>query len=350
MHVGEPSTRAAEAIFGGPSHLCAIAAGKVYCAGRTNFAADGPRAGGASSAPYGGGTTSRFTALTEVTGLPYVVEVADGNDHTCVRARDGAVWCWGAGRFGQVGPGSRGGTTPVAVPLEGRALELSVGHRTTCAVVEGGRLYCWGELRLGQCVEEQRDTLGQSVCFVREPSALPLDGVTDVGVGARQACALAAGSVYCFRTSTDAPAQITRVATIADALAIEVGWAHACVRTTAGAVWCWREADASPTRVTDGVAALHLGAAAGLDLLLRDRRSGAAPRSVVARRTAGGRPRRSARARGRVVSDDGRGDGRVRPLRGRRRTLRRIPLERRDVPRAVRPSMASLRVARDRRE
>lgn len=265
---GEPSTRAAEAIFGGPSHLCAIAAGKVYCAGRTNFAADGPRAGGASSAPYGGGTTSRFTALTEVTGLPYVVEVADGNDHTCVRARDGAVWCWGAGRFGQVGPGSRGGTTPVAVPLEGRALELSVGHRTTCAVVEGGRLYCWGELRLGQCVEEQRDTLGQSVCFVREPSAVPLDGVTDVGVGARQACALAAGSVYCFRTSTDAPAQITRVATIANALAIEVGWAHACVRTTAGAVWCWREDDASPTRVTDGVAALHLGAAAGLDLLL----------------------------------------------------------------------------------
>lgn len=63
--------------------------------------------------------TIRLTATpTVVPGLPPTVTYADlgaGATHACALTNTGQVWCWGLSDRGQVGDGSRGSATPVAI-------------------------------------------------------------------------------------------------------------------------------------------------------------------------------------------------------------------------------------------
>ena len=75
----------------------------------------------------------------------------DGADgFACALGRDGAVHCWGGGRFGQLG------TEPVAwrgaaARVEGLppAVEIALGASFACALTTEGQVYCWGSNREG---------------------------------------------------------------------------------------------------------------------------------------------------------------------------------------------------------
>jgi alpha-tubulin suppressor-like RCC1 family protein len=73
-------------------------------------------------------------------------QVSGGESHTCGVTTSARAFCWGYGRYGQIGDGktvSRFRPTPVA---GGHSFShVSGGERHTCGVNTEKRAYCWGE-------------------------------------------------------------------------------------------------------------------------------------------------------------------------------------------------------------
>ncbi|MSP24826.1 MAG: hypothetical protein EXR75_06590 [Myxococcales bacterium] len=141
------------------------------------------------------GAESAATVDTEITAG--FASFALGSRHGCGVNDDGAVMCWGANDFGQLGTGDLvSHEKPVAVSGLADVAERKVGANHSCARTGGGELWCWGKNDRGQL---GRGTLGVS--------------------------------------------SAARVAGIADAEQLGVGEAFACARTRAGLVLCWGAGD-----------------------------------------------------------------------------------------------------------
>jgi alpha-tubulin suppressor-like RCC1 family protein len=83
--------------------------------------------------------------LYPVPNLTQVQEVAAGNLHFCART-DHEVFCWGDGRFGQLGSVrvDRAPTPRRVLDLPERAADIDAHGYTSCAVLVSGDVYCWG--------------------------------------------------------------------------------------------------------------------------------------------------------------------------------------------------------------
>jgi alpha-tubulin suppressor-like RCC1 family protein len=130
-------------ISAGASHMCVFTADTLaWCWGDNRFG------------QLGLGDTNGRTTPTRLDSslLSNVTQVAAGGRHTCALRNDGAILCWGDNRFGQLGLGDR---DPRLVPTEVSALghDVSVlyaGGAHTCAINTDGAVYCWGDNRYGQ--------------------------------------------------------------------------------------------------------------------------------------------------------------------------------------------------------
>ena len=114
---------------------------------------------GANESGQTGQTVSPLAPVatpTQVAGSGYTAVSVGGTDlserpasHACALA-GGAVLCWGANNFGQLGRGSA--SDPSSVPTVvagGRTYNaITAGTRTSCATASDG-LYCWGSAILG---------------------------------------------------------------------------------------------------------------------------------------------------------------------------------------------------------
>jgi alpha-tubulin suppressor-like RCC1 family protein len=79
----------------GALHACALVAGGVVCWGNNMHG------------QLGRGTRSLREAPAPVAGLPAdIVEIAAGGTHSCARASDHTLWCWGENKHGQLGDGT----------------------------------------------------------------------------------------------------------------------------------------------------------------------------------------------------------------------------------------------------
>jgi alpha-tubulin suppressor-like RCC1 family protein len=178
-------------------HKCAVLrTGKVLCWGANEYGQLG----------LGTTSTQEFVPLT-VTGVTDAVDVAVGEDHTCILRAGGAVQCMGRNDHGQLGDGTATDrSTPVDVlnsagtgPLTG-VTSISLGENFTCATVNNSAL-CWG-----------RDAglsgwNGSEDVLVTRTLPLTVSGVSDVAdvaTGIGTACALTnAGKVQCWGYSGD---------------------------------------------------------------------------------------------------------------------------------------------------
>jgi len=136
------SGRTATAIASGGSHTCAILDnGAVSCWGYGRYGMLG-----------NGGTTDTTTTPTLTSSLGMgrtAVAISSGFFHTCVILDNGDVSCWGSGDDGQLG---NGGTADKYTPTlssslgTGRtAVALSSGQFHTCAILDNGAVSCWGK-------------------------------------------------------------------------------------------------------------------------------------------------------------------------------------------------------------
>jgi alpha-tubulin suppressor-like RCC1 family protein len=227
------------AIAVGASHGCAVAGGGAWCWGQNH------------AGQLGDGTTSDRSTPVAVAGLQSgVASLAAGPEHTCALTTGGAVSCWGANYWWQLGNGGVGSEQHTPVPVTGLQSGVTAIASTsirnflvhTCAVVSGG-VRCWGvnsSAQLGDGTTTNRST-------PVEVNGLPT-GVTAVAPGDSHTCALSAGDVWCWGSNSfgkvgdGSPTnRTTPVATIGPAAPItglEAGHAHTCA-VSGGNVSCW---------------------------------------------------------------------------------------------------------------
>ena len=162
-----------------------------------------------------------FTSLvpTKVGGGPPLTVVAAADaEHSCALDADGAAYCWGSNRAGQLGTGTKPPEpcflndplcfSPTPVPVSGglRFSTIAVDDHS-CALAKDGRAYCWGLNVYGQLGLGSTNGPEQCSTFMVEGSG----------------CSTAPREVAGGRTYA----------------AVDAGYMHSCAVTTAGPTYCW---------------------------------------------------------------------------------------------------------------
>lgn len=224
------------AVSAGAHHTCVLAAsGGVQCWGDNTYG------------QLGDGTKSGSTVAVAVRDLPATVtSISAGTYHNCAVA-PGLLKCWGENAHGQLGDGSlQDRSTPVAVlGLASTVVAVAVGWHHTCALTSAGGVQCWGGNLHGQLGNETFTDSGAPVS-VKGLST----GVLAVAAGTEHTCALtAAGAVQCWGhndhgqlgdgTYTDSAAPVQVTGLTSGVSAVSAGWYNTCVIVSGGGVQCW---------------------------------------------------------------------------------------------------------------
>jgi alpha-tubulin suppressor-like RCC1 family protein len=225
-------------------HTCAVTSqGAAYCWG---FQRGGE---------LGNGIAGTFPIPVAVGGGVAFASVTAGHYHTCGLTTDGAAYCWGLNANGEIGDGSAySQDVPVRVAGGLSFTELSAGYYHTCAVTATGAAYCWGFNGNGE--------LGDGTMADRSTPALVSGGLSfsAVSAGTYHTCGLTAGgAAYCWgfngngelgdgtNTNRSTPAPVAGSISF---LGISSGNSHTCGLTAAGAANCW--GDNSTGQLGDG--------------------------------------------------------------------------------------------------
>lgn len=269
---------AVQSVTAGGYHACAVVSDVAKCWGDDS---NGQIGDGTS------GTPPEFDALvpSPVVGLGPVSKLSAGEQHTCALLPDGAVRCWGANGYGQLGDGT---TTPSNVPVAVPGLtatDIAAGDRTTCAVVGGGGVSCWGGDALtptpvagittaqavsvggsptsphacallagGSIVCWGDDTYGQlgDGAASSGPGPVPVTGISGASAVVAgpygNSCAVVDGGVWCWGrnnygqlgdgTTSDSPVPVA-VTGITEATGVGLGAVHGCAVLANGTARCW---------------------------------------------------------------------------------------------------------------
>ena len=259
-------------VGGSNDNVCAVTTdGAAYCWGGKNLYGE-----------HGNGPSGRSDVPTRVKGgeqgefLVGVTQIAVGKGYSCVTTttttNEGAAYCWGNNKYGQLGNGESGdgvySDVPVAVTgLSGnanafqQAKQLTASpvsdFQTSCAVTNDGTTYCWGDNNRGQ--------LGNGIegGFVSEPvpPGVLLDPSTpllteQISYGHLYTCAVSGGGVYCWGLngsyvlgSDDCAINIACITplrahekVLTQATQVAPGRDHVCAIND-GTVYCWGNND-----------------------------------------------------------------------------------------------------------
>ncbi|WP_404367391.1 RCC1 domain-containing protein [Corallococcus coralloides] len=127
------------------------------------------------------------------------VQLALGTQHTCALLDTGALRCWGANAYGQVGNGNPDYATPLtAVALRAglRAVQVAAGAQHTCALLESGQLQCWGNGARGRLGYANTRSLSAPGAASIDVGGAPATSVT---AGGQHTCAvLSSGRALCW--------------------------------------------------------------------------------------------------------------------------------------------------------
>ncbi len=199
-------------VAAGGTHTCALLeSGAVRCWGAGGFG----RLGYDNTNDVGDGIGPSITAAGDVPVGAAAKQVVSGNLHNCALLENGAVRCWGSGGSGQMGNdsagnvGDGGGLSIIAagdVPLGAPAQALAAGQDHVCALLVSGAVRCWGANSYGQLGYNNTANVGDGVGpSIIAAGDVPLGGAAvQIAVGAFHSCALMADrALYCWgRNST----------------------------------------------------------------------------------------------------------------------------------------------------
>lgn len=231
-----------QAIATGDSYTCALTTnGGVLCWGYNVFG------------ELGDGTTVSKNIPTAVAELSSGVQsIATGSGHTCALMTDGAVFCWGNNRYGQLGNGTSGWENsqnkPVAVTSLGNNVHaIALGANHTCALMgeppTSNGIFCWGANYYGQLGDGTTTERSAPVAVTELNSSIQA-----ISTGGDTTCALVTGIVFCWGDNSasqlgdgttinrSAPVAVTGLSSVQ---AITGGYQHICVLTSSNGVLCW---------------------------------------------------------------------------------------------------------------
>jgi alpha-tubulin suppressor-like RCC1 family protein len=229
--------------------------------------------GDAGKLGHGGTGSEAVPRLIEALSGVVVKQVAAERYHSIVLTRDGDVFTWGSGAFGQLGHGNTGNQL-VPKRMEGltNVTDIAAGDDHSMAVGEGGAVYTWGYNYYGQLGlgDHGRSTNNRHV-----PTEVPgVNGVVAVAAGRHHSFALDRdGTVMaCGWNSsgqlglgdTDNRDTFTMVAGLRGVVDIDAGEQHSIAMTAEGGLYTWGTGRAlghggggatqfvAPTKVTGG--------------------------------------------------------------------------------------------------
>jgi alpha-tubulin suppressor-like RCC1 family protein len=236
-------------------------------------------------------------------GVEGAVAVAVGGEHACAQDTGGHVWCWGSNAWGQLGSTAviQQSSQPLRVPLDAIQTVFAT-DLDTCSVNVHGGVYCWGHYRAlpeqipvpapaasvavdaricallpgagiwchqptqadegaGVWVRDSAQAVtmalaGDWLCFVADggrvwcsddTQAAPrrvegLRGVRSLALSINRGCAVADGSVSCWRWPSPYGASLPEpeaVPGLRTAHKVALAYGHACAVHGAGRVSCW---------------------------------------------------------------------------------------------------------------
>lgn len=207
-------------------------------------------------------TPASTTVVTSPRIGGWVVQLAVGGDFACARLDDGAVRCWGANDFGQLGrghtdrigddedPGAAG-----SVDLGGPAVDVAAGAHHACAVLVGGAVRCWGLGNEGQLGYGDPSAVGDD----ETPASagdVDLGGIAvELALGGTHSCVrLASGAIRCWGHGLrgqlghgvtqnvgddEVPASMGDVPVGGVVVGLAAGWQHTCALLDTGSLRCW---------------------------------------------------------------------------------------------------------------
>lgn len=222
----------------GELFACGVAEGAIYCWGSGRFGELG----------LGEGVTQSLVPAGPLEGPSDVIDIHANRGFVCAAERSGALWCWGNNVHGQIGDGSTDNRhEPVRVQGVHNAVQVTAGYQHACAVLRDGGLVCWGENADGQLGREGGGRYLQ-------PQRVPgVSGAKRVAAGRASTCVLlASGRVECFGSNAygelgrGQPPEILASSSRAGGVqrvtqAVDIsGYAnHFCAATERGETYCW---------------------------------------------------------------------------------------------------------------
>jgi alpha-tubulin suppressor-like RCC1 family protein len=182
-----PDARYKQVVLG-LEHMCGLTFdGAVYCRGSN-------RSGQLGS----GNKTDSYDAFVPVQQSALVfTSIAVGAFHTCALTQQGQPFCWGSGNQGRLGHNSNENSlvpTPIGPGL--RFTALAGGFLNTCGLTAEGALFCWGGMH-GTGLERLGGT-EPPIAFMPERVTSP-ERFRQVVSGQGHVCALnASGRAFCW--------------------------------------------------------------------------------------------------------------------------------------------------------
>ncbi|MEK6706645.1 MAG: Ig-like domain-containing protein, partial [Bdellovibrionota bacterium] len=236
----------------GYGHTCALlSTGKVRCWGLAD------RIGYGNTNNIGDDETPASAGDVNVGGD--VVQISNGDLHTCVLLSTGKVRCWGKASSGRLGYGNANNIgddeTPASagdVNVGGDVVQIATGYDHTCALLSSRKVRCWGDGTSGQLGYGNMSTIGDDETPASAGDVNVGADVIKITAGQYYTCALlGTGKVRCWGYASsigyngyaigddEAPASAGDVGIGADVFKIKAGRDHTCVLTSTGNVRCW---------------------------------------------------------------------------------------------------------------
>ena len=169
-------------VAAGSSHTCAVRqSGAVSCFGANIFG------------ELGDGQSDLFTSeQVKVVSIDDAVAVSSSARHSCVVHATGEVSCWGSRWKGESGDAATGDSPPVPIKIDGitDATEITAGRLISCAVRENGETPCWGTLFVNDFTENDDGEISPVPNASQARAALGVERIIEIEAEGEHVCGL----------------------------------------------------------------------------------------------------------------------------------------------------------------